>query len=94
MIALRNNFVVAVQIIRERVDFGFQNVADHREPAIRVAIKRAIAEREFRFVSGRKQQTAFGVRDRHQDVAAQVATEDSLPRANCCPATVPAVSTA
>ncbi len=60
-----------IEMTRQRIDFGLQNVADHRQSAVRVAVKRAVAEREFRFVAGRKQQPAFGIRDRHQDISAQ-----------------------
>src|ERR1043165_1380967 len=65
-----NQLLVPVQVIRERITFGFQNVANHREPAVRIAVQSAIAEREFRFVAGRQQQTVFGVGDRHQNIPA------------------------
>ena len=42
-------------------NLGFQDVAENGETAIRVAIKRAVADRELGFIAGRKQQPAFGI---------------------------------
>src|SRR5947209_648078 len=67
----RDQLAFAIDVARERIDLGLENVADDGESDVRVAVERAVAEGEFRLVAGRKQQTALGVRDGHQDVAAQ-----------------------
>src|SRR5205085_8245617 len=66
-----NDLALAVDVACERIDFRLEYVADDGETAVRVAVERAIAEREFRLIAGRKQQAPFGVRDGHEDVATQ-----------------------
>src|SRR5689334_378858 len=59
----RDDFALSIVVARQGIDFGLQQVAQNREAAVRVAVERAVAERELGFVAGRKQQAAFLVRD-------------------------------
>ena len=43
----RNHFPLAIVKPRQLVDFGFQYVANHGEPAIRVAVEGAVTKRQF-----------------------------------------------
>ena len=54
----------------ERVDVALVDVAEHRESADRVAVERAVADRELALVAGGEHEPVLGVRDRHQDRAA------------------------
>ena len=55
---------------RERVDVALVDVAEHRETSHGVTIESAVAHRELALVSRREHQPALGVRDGHQQRAA------------------------
>ena len=61
---------LGVRATRQRVDVALVDVAEHGEPAHGVAVERAVADRELALVAGREHQPVLGVRDRHQDRAA------------------------
>jgi hypothetical protein len=76
---LWNDLAIPVEVICERIDFRLQHVANHREPAVRVAVERAVAEREFRLVAGREQQTALRRSRSSSECFRAGATADSPP---------------
>ena len=47
---VRNQFLIFVEIVGERVDLSLQDVADHGESAVGVAVERAVTECELGFV--------------------------------------------
>ena len=44
---LRNDLAFTIQILRKRLNLSLQHVANHRKPAVGIAIQCAIAQREF-----------------------------------------------
>ena len=62
---------VGIDPFRQPIDHRLRHVADHGQTAAHVAVKRAIADRDFAFVSGGEQERAELVRQRHQHDAAQ-----------------------
>ena len=67
---LGNDFLFTIDGARQLVDHRLRHVGNDGEASGHVAVERAVAGRQLRFVPGTQQQRAEFIRKRHEDVAA------------------------
>ena len=67
---LGDDFPFAVDPVGQLVDHQFGNVGEHRQTAGHVAVQRAVADRQFGFVSGAEDHGSKFVGQRHQIISA------------------------
>jgi len=66
----RNDLAAMIDVLGEAIHQGLRQIGEHRKPARHVAVQRAVAHGELRFIARCEQQAPEFVAHRHEEIAA------------------------